>query len=66
MSCSLMVSIFLSFFFAAFLKRITGLGFSTISLPIMATFLDPKIAIPLVIIPSVSSNLLVMIQAGRF
>ncbi|NES05848.1 MAG: sulfite exporter TauE/SafE family protein, partial [Okeania sp. SIO2F4] len=43
-----------------------GLGFSTICLPTMATFLDPKIAIPLVIVPSLSSNLLVMAQAGRF
>ncbi|OZH54251.1 membrane protein [Hydrocoleum sp. CS-953] len=66
MNFQTVVSIFLSFFFAAFLKGITGLGFSTICLPTMATFLDPKIAIPLVIVPSLSSNLLVMTQAGRF
>ncbi|NEQ37192.1 MAG: sulfite exporter TauE/SafE family protein [Okeania sp. SIO3I5] len=66
MNVQTIISIFLSFFFAAFLKGITGLGFSTISLPTMATFLDPKIAIPLVIVPSLSSNLLVMAQAGKF
>ncbi len=60
------LAVFFSFFFAAFLKGITGIGFSTISLAITATFLDPKITIPLVIVPSVSSNLLVMVQAGDF
>ncbi|NET77774.1 MAG: TSUP family transporter [Okeania sp. SIO1F9] len=66
MNLQTVVSIFLSFFFAAFLKGITGLGFSTICLPTMTTFLDPKIAIPLVIVPSLSSNLLVMTQTGKF
>ncbi len=56
----------LAFFVAAFLKGITGLGFSTICLPILSMFIDLKIAIPLVIIPSLSSNVLVMAQAGRF
>ena len=58
--------ILLAFFAAAFLKGITGLGFSTICLPILSIFIDLKIAIPLVIIPSLSSNVLVMVQAGRF
>lgn len=54
------------FFFSAFLKGITGLGFSTICLPILCTVIDIKTAIPLVILPSITSNLLVMVQAGRF
>ncbi len=58
--------VLLAFFVAASLKGITGLGFSTICLPILSTFIDLKVAIPLVIIPSLSSNILVMIQAGRF
>ncbi len=58
--------VFLAFFVAAFLKGITGLGFSTICLPILSTFIDLKAAIPLVIVPSLSSNILVMAQAGRF
>ena len=57
---------FLAFFVAAFLKGITGLGFSTICLPILTTFLDLKVSIPLVIVPSLASNVLVMAQAGRF
>lgn len=58
--------VFLAFFAAAFLKGITGLGFSTICLPILSTFIDLKAAIPLVLIPSLASNVLVMAQAGRF
>ncbi|GIX49284.1 MAG: hypothetical protein KatS3mg131_3495 [Candidatus Tectimicrobiota bacterium] len=54
------------FFLAAFLKGITGLGFSTISLPLLSSFLDLQVGIPLVLIPSLSSNLLVMVQAGHF
>lgn len=50
----------------AFLKGITGLGFATICLPVLTLFIDPRISIPLVIVPSLSSNLLVMAQAGNF
>lgn len=55
-----------AFFFAAFVKGITGLGFSTICLPILAAALGLKAALPLVLIPSLSSNLIVMRQAGHF
>ncbi len=51
---------------SAFLKGITGLGFSTICLGILASFVDLKTTIPLVIIPSLSSNILVMIDARKF
>jgi len=59
-------SVFATFVFAALLKGMAGLGFSTTCLGIMATYLDLKLAIPLVIIPSLTSNILVMIEAGRF
>jgi uncharacterized membrane protein YfcA len=55
-----------AFFLSAFLKGITGMGFSTICLGLIATFVDIKLAIPLVIFPSLSSNLLVMRDAGHF
>ena len=51
---------------AAFLKGVAGLGFSTICLGILAAFVDIRLAIPLVILPSVGSNILVMIEAGQF
>jgi uncharacterized membrane protein YfcA len=51
---------------ASGVKGLTGIGFSTSCLPIMALRLDLKIAIPLVIVPSIVSNLVVMLQAGCF
>jgi len=56
----------IAFLVSAFLKGITGLGFSTICLGILTIFIDIKIAIPLVLIPSLSSNVLVMVSAQRF
>ncbi|WP_386077989.1 sulfite exporter TauE/SafE family protein [Vreelandella sp. F11] len=51
---------------AAFVKGATGLGFSTSALPILALGLGLKSAMPLVIIPSLVSNAIVMMQAGHF
>ncbi len=51
---------------AAAIKGLTGIGFSTSCLPIMALRIDLTAAIPLVIVPSVISNIAVMVQAGRF
>ncbi|MEM6587368.1 MAG: sulfite exporter TauE/SafE family protein [Pseudomonadota bacterium] len=60
------VAIFATYVFAATAKGITGLGFSTTCLPILALVVGLKDALPLVIIPSIWSNLIVMRQAGRF
>jgi hypothetical protein len=54
------------FLTAAFLKGITGLGFSTICLALLASVVDLRLAIPMVLIPSLGSNVLVMRQAGHF
>lgn len=51
---------------AGCIKGLTGIGFSTSCLPIMALRLDLRVAIPLVIVPSIVSNIVVMVQAGRF
>lgn len=58
--------VFFAFFFASFLKGLTGLGFSTLCIGILAILLDLKYAIPLVFLPSLLSNILVMVDAGRF
>ena len=54
-----------TYMFAATAKGITGLGFSTTCLPILTLAIGLKEALPLVIIPSIWSNLIVMRQAGR-
>ena len=53
------------YFGAATSKGITGLGFSTTCLPFLALTVGLKEALPLLIIPSVASNLIVQVGAGR-
>lgn len=55
-----------AFFFAAFVKGTTGIGFSTSALPLLVLAVGLKEALPLVLIPSITSNLLVMRDAGNF
>lgn len=57
---------FAAYLFAAFTKGITGLGFSTTCLPFLVLTVGLKSALPLIILPSLASNLLVMVDAGRF
>ena len=59
-------AIFATYLFAAIAKGVSGLGFSTTCLPILTVLVGLKDALPLVIIPSICSNLVVMQQAGRF
>ena len=66
MDASIAAYVLAAFLASAFLKGITGLGFSTICLGMLASVVDIKIAIPLVLIPSLTSNVLVMVEAGRF
>lgn len=60
------ISIFATYLLAGTGKGITGLGFSTICLPLLALSVGLKDALPLVIIPSVCSNIMVMIGVGNF
>ncbi|MEM9059186.1 MAG: sulfite exporter TauE/SafE family protein [Pseudomonadota bacterium] len=58
--------IFTVYLGAATAKGVTGLGFSTTCLPFLAVTVGLKEALPLLIIPSVASNLMVQVGAGRF
>ena len=51
---------------SAFIKGSLGLGFSTICLAILANVIELKTAISIVVLPSLLSNLIVMIEAGNF
>ena len=62
----LIASAFTAFFIASFLKGLTGIGFSTLCLGFLALMVDIRLAIPLVFLPSLSSNLMVMADAGHF
>ena len=59
-------AILATYLFAGTVKGVTGLGFSTTCLPILALLVGLKDALPLVVIPSIYSNIAVMRQAGRF
>ncbi len=52
--------------FSAFVKGSLGLGFSTVCLAILANAIDLKVAISIVLIPSMLSNLIVMQSVGHF
>jgi len=52
-------------FFAAFIKGLTGLGFVSLCLPVIALFMKLEEAIPLVILPSLLSNIMLIYQTGR-
>jgi len=55
-----------AFLLAAFVKGATGLGFSTCALPLLALAIGIREALPLVLAPSIASNLLVIRGAGHF
>ncbi|MDA0703313.1 MAG: sulfite exporter TauE/SafE family protein [Proteobacteria bacterium] len=55
-----------AYFYAAFVKGLTGLGFSTSCIAWLVLAFGLHEALPLLIIPSVASNLMVMVGAGHF
>jgi uncharacterized membrane protein YfcA len=55
-----------AYFIAALVKGVTGLGYSSTCLPILTLAFGLKEALPLVLIPSVASNLVVMLSTGGF
>lgn len=65
MSIETIAVITCAYFVAAFVKGATGLGFSTSALPILALGLGLKAGMPLVIIPSLVSNSIIMAQSGH-
>lgn len=59
-------AILATYLLAASAKGVTGLGFSTTCLPFLAITVGLKSALPLLIIPSLAANFMVMRQAGHF
>lgn len=53
------------FFLAALLKGVTGLGFATLCLGMLASFIQIKAAIPMVMLASLTSNVLVILDSGK-
>lgn len=57
---------FLGLAIAGLVKGAAGMGFSTTALPLLVLSLGVEKAMPLVLIPSLSSNIFVMIDSGEF
>jgi uncharacterized protein len=55
-----------AYFIAAVVKGVTGLGYSSTCLPILTLAFGLKEALPMVLLPSVASNLVVMVSTGGF
>ncbi len=65
MDTEILVIIYATFFAASFVKGITGLGFAILTLPVVTSFIPIHQAIPLILIPSFASNIIIIIQTGR-
>jgi uncharacterized protein len=65
-SPSQLATIAAAYFIAALVKGVTGLGYSSTCLPILTLAFGLKEALPMVLIPSVASNLVVMVGTGGF
>jgi uncharacterized membrane protein YfcA len=51
---------------AGFVKGASGVGYSTTAIPVLTLGLGLENAIPLVLLPSIASNVFVMLDAGNF
>jgi uncharacterized protein len=56
----------MGYFIAGLVKGATGLGYSTTALPILTLAIGLRAAMPLVLLPSMASNFVVMASAGHF
>ncbi|GJM14838.1 MAG: hypothetical protein DHS20C13_01650 [Thermodesulfobacteriota bacterium] len=65
METHILVIVYTTFFIAAFIKGLTGLGFVSLCLPVIALFIKLEQAIPLVVLPSLLSNVMIIYQTGR-
>ena len=66
MDITVIIVALLAYLVAGLVKGTTGLGFSTVCLPFLVVAAGLKEALPLVIVPSLVSNVTVMRDAGHF
>ncbi len=66
MPIELMAVAALALMVAGIVKGVTGIGYSTSALPLLALTVGLKAGMPLVLLPSIASNVLLMRAAGDF
>jgi uncharacterized membrane protein YfcA len=65
MDTHILIIVYTTFFVAAFIKGLTGLGFVSLCLPVIALFIKLEEVIPLVVLPSLLSNVMMIYHTGR-
>ena len=65
MDSHILIIVYATFFAAAFIKGLNGLGFVSLCPPVIALFLKLEEVIPLLFIPSLLSNVILIYQTGR-
>ncbi|MFT6408152.1 MAG: putative membrane protein YfcA [Arenicella sp.] len=65
MSDPIFIFVIFALILSAFIKGSLGMGFSTICLAMLANVIELKTAISIVVLPSMLSNAMVMIEAGN-
>jgi uncharacterized membrane protein YfcA len=65
MADSIFIFVIFALILSAFIKGSLGMGFSTICLAMLANVIELKTAISIVVLPSMLSNVIVMIEAGN-
>lgn len=65
MADSIFIFVIFALMLSAFIKGSLGMGFSTICLAMLANVIELKTAISIVVLPSMLSNVIVMIEAGN-
>lgn len=65
MDSQILIIVYATFFAAAFIKGLTGLGFVSLCLPVIALFMKLEEAIPLVALASLISNVIIIYQTGK-
>ncbi len=66
METYVIITVGIAFFFGGLVKGVVGMGLPLTAIALMTIVLELEIAIPLLVIPIIATNLLQAIQGGRF
>ena len=62
----ILISVTLAFFFGGVVKGVVGVGLPLTSIALMTLVIDLRLAVPLLVIPIVVTNIIQALRGGRF
>jgi len=65
-SLTIIIAGLLAIFLAGTIQGLTGFGFALVSIPILIIFLSPKIAVPIVVMLSILTNVIILFEARKW